>query len=101
MAIVQSSLAEEILSRQERAVIRGIYRASQLAEALNALDKATQFTTKSCGAAESGDPSVNSHCDTNVANIRAYLVLAIENALVTTNVPGTVSVKKGNPSKQT
>jgi len=39
MAIVQASLVDEILTRQERNVIRGIYRASQLNEARMLLTK--------------------------------------------------------------
>jgi hypothetical protein len=101
MAIIQSSLAEEILSRQERAVIRGIYRASQLADALVALDKATSVPKGTLGC---GNQSADSHKpeDAKVTEIRAYLAQAIEGALKSINVPSiNSSVKKDNSSKQT
>lgn len=77
MAIVQSSLAEEILSRQERAVIRGIYRASQLAEALVALKKVRELSASSRMAkpVQSVDP------------IEEYLTQAVVDALENTKVP--------------
>jgi len=101
MAIVQASLAEEILSRQERAVIRGIYRASQLAEALNALNK-TVSSLPSSGSqiANTNGGLTDTKTKEQVVKLTAYLACAIESALINTNVPASVSVKKDKPSQQ-
>lgn len=94
MAITQALLAEEILSRQERAVVRGIHRASCLAEALNALEK-TYAASQSCGTGKSGESSVN---DKQYLLLKAYLAMAIQNALVSTKAPASVNVVKVIPS---
>jgi type II secretory pathway predicted ATPase ExeA len=39
MAILQGTLSEELISRSEKAVLKGIFRASQLNEGLIALQK--------------------------------------------------------------
>jgi len=46
MAILQSTLSEEILSRQERAVVRGIYHAAQMNEALVAVIKINESLSR-------------------------------------------------------
>jgi hypothetical protein len=94
MAITQAVLAEEILSRQERAVVRGIHRASCLADALNALDK-TYVAYQSCGTGKSGD---SSEIDKQHMLLKAYLAKAIQNALVSTKAPASAHVVKDIPS---
>jgi len=82
MAIVQSSLAEEILSRQERAVLRGIYRASQLSDALITLEKVVTSSlpsTEPIGASKDRTDHVEA--------LRVYLRQGIVAALVNTKVP--------------
>lgn len=97
MAITQDSLTEEILSRQERAVVRGIYRASRLAEALVTLDKIVP-TIQSCGAAKSGNSSAMN--DEHIISLRDYIAQQVRNALVNTKVPASVNVvKEISPSK--
>lgn len=98
MAIVQSSLAEEILSRQERAVLRGIYRASQLAEAIMSLDKVGSVLSDSSAVGpKSGLPFASDN--TNITELRSYLQQAIKQALVATKVPA-LSVSKDSSLPQ-
>lgn len=94
MAIVQASLVEEILNRQEKAVLRGIYRASQLAEALNALDKVNLVVT-SFGVADAKLPA---SCNQQYTELRTFLANAIHVALSTTKVPSIKPVVKETPS---
>jgi hypothetical protein len=94
MAIVQASLAEDILSRQERAVIRGIYRASQLHEALVTLDKVTQALQPN-GSPYGENPVGNAD---NAKLLREYLVDGIKMALINTKVPSASSSGKGTSS---
>jgi len=93
MAIIQSSLVEEILTRQEKAVIRGIYRASQLNEALTQLDKIVDLYSR--------DELVKNEIlsdenKTHYLNLKAYLLNSIATALVSTKVPAINSGKKIN-----
>lgn len=95
MAIVQSSLAEEILTRSERAVIRGIYRASQLAEAKNTLDKVESvlFT--------SSDDIVSSRSDkAHISKIKCYLESAIAKALMSVKTPALSEPKKADQAQE-
>jgi hypothetical protein len=97
MAIVQSSMAEEILSRQERAVIRGIYRASQLAEARNTLQKIIDGHNHiPCSPLAQHGPLIKSP---HMIDLIAYLDNAIFGALESTKVPSSVhDVKKIQPA---
>lgn len=97
MAITQDSLTEEILSRQERAIVRGIYRASRIAEAITALDKVI-VTAQSCGTGKTGDSSASD--SVHISNIRLYLATQMLSALINTKVPASVPVvKEISPSK--
>lgn len=97
MAIVQSSLTEEILSRQEKAVIRGIYRAQQLSEARTALQKTLYSVAQDDGNSAKA-LSHNTDATTKVAELYAYLNSAIVSALVNTKVPAKSLVVKETPS---
>jgi len=96
MAIVQASMAEEILNRSERAVIRGIYRASQLAEAKASLQK-TVLALESFGTASNnaGQPTLFKE---HVKSIEEYLSNAISVALVSTKVPASRKPESDNPN---
>lgn len=90
MAITQAMVAEEVLSRQERAVIRGIYRASSLAEALKALES-SYLAIQSSGVGNAGNTSVN---EQSYKELKSFLVIAMHNALVSTKVPASVIAGK-------
>lgn len=91
MAITQALLAEEVLSRQERAVVRGVYRASCLADTLASLEKSFS-AVQSCGSAnKSGDSSAT---EQQYKVLKAYLVAATMNALVSTKAPASAKVVK-------
>jgi hypothetical protein len=96
MAIVQASLAEEILTRQERAVIRGIYRASQLAEARKSLDQVIitdeRYVSNNPIGSTVHKPSMHD------LEIREYLDNAIVAALASIKIPAS-SGKKEIPSQ--
>jgi hypothetical protein len=94
MAIIQSSLTEEILSRQEKAVIRGIYRAQQLSETKIALEKC-KMSVVAFGAADAEIPAKYAE---HYAKLLAYLESAILSALVSTKVPAVSLVVKESPS---
>lgn len=89
MAIVQASLADEILSRQERAVLRGIYRASQLAEALVSLNKTCSVLAAAHDGADPklGDHHSDQYSDTSTTKLGDYLSKAIIAALAATKTP--------------
>jgi len=94
MAIVQASIAEEVLSRQERAVIRGVYRAAQLYEALIALQKVSAVLRELVPANSAVKPE-----SLKVAEpIALYLAKQIVTALESTKVPAPTSDKV--PSSQ-
>jgi len=95
MAIVQASLAEEILSRQERSVVRGIYRASQLHQALVELMKIEEGI-KVTGIATPGKPQIDSK--SQILLLKNYLVECISVALVSTKTPQASVLK--NSTKQ-
>lgn len=100
MAIVQSSLQEETLTRSERAVIRGIYRASQLAEAMTALSKAVEIiTVPNDSLSHLGDPTSITDTDKHILKMKAYLAEAITGALVNTKIPSSSPKSKSQPSK--
>jgi hypothetical protein len=86
MAITLSSLTEEMLSKQERAVVRNIYRVGQLSEALASLEKS--LATLNLAHHGSLDPEVKRR-EQCVANLIGYLKSAMLNTLVNTKVPGT------------
>jgi len=93
MAIVQASLAEDILSKQERAVLRGIYRASQLTEAIIAIQKVDATLV----AMSDRDPIKGTTSDsTRVAinQLKSFLARSVESALVSTKVPASSAVEK-------
>lgn len=85
MAIVQASMAEEILNRSERAVLRGIFRASQLAEAKASLEK----TIASFNSQNASSNAVSEALNVHVQSLKTYLETAITVALVSTKVPAT------------
>jgi hypothetical protein len=88
MSIVKDSLAEEILSRQERAVIRGIYRAAQLREALVELRKTVQvILPEAAESAPNGKDRSASVVNTKYKDLEVYLAESIDTALVSTKVP--------------
>lgn len=97
MAIVQSSLTEEILSRQEKAVIRGIYRAQQLSEARTALQK-TLYTAVQDNGNSAKALSHNAETTAKIAELYTFLNSAIVSALVNTKVPAKSLVVKETPS---
>jgi hypothetical protein len=87
MAIVQASLQEDILPRSERAVIRGIYHASQLSEALIALSKIEDSLNNKCNEAVKLRTHIN--FKESIDQMKHYLAVQIANALVSTKVPAT------------
>jgi hypothetical protein len=93
MAIIQSSMNEEILSRSEKAVIRGIYRASQLAEAKVSLEK-TMLAFMNDQNRSAVETSINDH----VKLLNAYFNHAISVALLSTKVPSFSQAEKVIPS---
>lgn len=99
MAIVQASLAEEILTRQERAVLRGIYRASQLTEALVMLQKIDMNIDPSHAGSipVTREVTVRPEKD-HVDQLKTYLANCIVAALLNTKVPTASSNVKGIPS---
>lgn len=101
MAIVQASLTEEILSRQERAVLRGIYRAAQLAEGIQALDKVCLVLDgpSISQAPSKGDSKIDVTKDPRTNVLRSFLSDACVAALAATKVP-TLSVSKKTSSSQ-
>lgn len=83
MALVQASLAEEILTRHERAVIRGIYRASQLSEGLLQLDKTVAMIKPEYNS-QTGKVSEFTQ---TAQEIRLYLADQIVSALTSIKIP--------------
>jgi hypothetical protein len=84
MSIAQAALTDEVLSRQERAVVRGVYRASQLNEALVALQKTVQNISDS-------NPKMGiTSLSTKSSELMGYLVLQITRSLENIKVPATV-----------
>jgi hypothetical protein len=91
MAVTLSTLAEEILSKQERAVIRGIYRAAQLNEALVLLQKAKlSFNDHTNSSERTTDKDL---MKSHVALLEQYLTDSIRIALVATKVPASSTRK--------
>jgi hypothetical protein len=92
MAIVQASLCEDILTRQERAVIRGIYRASQLAEARKQLEFALMASRSSSTGPKVGlgtlEPNVHEQ------ELLAYFAQAISGALASIKIPASSGKKE-------
>lgn len=91
MAITLSSLAEETLNRQERAIVRGIYRASQLNEAVMQLDKITNlYSTDELVKNEMLSVEKKAH----YLKLKQYLLNSISQALISTKVPAIAPAKK-------
>jgi len=88
MAIVQASIQEEVLPRSERAVIRGIYHASQLSEALVTLSRIEECLGSINSASRLGTKNTIETHDT-ISSMKAYLSSQIANALVSTKLPAT------------
>lgn len=84
MAITQATLAEEVLSSAERAVARGINRAAQLAEVLNALNRAND--------AVSAVRRLSANTDEHHRRLQAYLTKRIEAVLGSTKTPAQISL---------
>jgi hypothetical protein len=98
MAIVQASIQEEVLPRSERAVIRGIYHASQLSEALVTLCKVeASIEEQRAATVRSATPAIPKE---TISLMKDYLVRQIASALVSTKLPAT-SNKASNPQVQT
>jgi hypothetical protein len=98
MALLQSSLAEDnILSRQERAVIRGIHRASQLSEAIVMLQKSriVLLTEEKIPLGK-----LTQEVNNNVELMIAYLKRQASTALVNTKVPADSSDERIHPIEQ-
>lgn len=95
MAITQDSMAEEILSRSERAIIRSVYRASKLQEGIIAIDKILATLSESAPMGQT-PPSFP-----HIKEIKRYLQDAISTALVNTKVPAQNPIEKGNPLPRT
>lgn len=93
MAILQSTLAEEILSRQQRAIVRSIVKASQLNEALVILNKVTEVNY--AGQRAAGLKVIHSD---NVIDIQNYLISSINEVLTNTKVPAPVKTKLNSTS---
>jgi len=99
MALLQSSIIEDILTRQERAVIRGIYRASQLAEAAVTLRKTYDTykgSTVELPAGSSRVPNID-----NVKLLESYLSSAINVALASIKIPARPSATSLSSNKDT
>jgi len=96
MAIVQSSLNEEILNRQERAIIRGIYRAAQLHEGLVQLQKIQDHIdsiSRTFG-------TENARRFDHVNSIKQYLAGHILEALNSTKLPAKPGQKDISSNKE-
>jgi len=85
MAILQSNLSEEILSRQERAVIRGIYHAAQINEALVAVIKINESLLKT--SVDKQCPQCLPEYKTQYLLMTNYLSSKIQAVLTSTKVP--------------
>jgi hypothetical protein len=91
MAILQSSLSEEVLSRQERAVIRGIHHASQINEALIQLRK-TVISVET--VTQVGKNRTASALAEHISNMDQYLVRKLSDAILNTKVPASPVVRE-------
>jgi len=85
MAILQSSLSEEILSRQERAVLRGIYHAAQINEALVAVTRINESLLKMC--TDNANVRWHDEYKTHYFLMTYYLSSKIQAVLTSTKVP--------------
>jgi hypothetical protein len=101
MAILQSTLADDVISRQERSVLRGINRAVQLNEGVLALDKVGN-TFSAANGVEVPEGTDNRFPVTkeNLAVIREYLLTQIASALVNTRIPGQAVLRKHVKAKE-
>jgi hypothetical protein len=96
MAILQSTLSDDIISRQERSVLRGVNRAAQLNEGILAIDKVLHTLSSAT------TPAVNNSVELGILQnkddiliIKQYLIEQVVAALVNTRVPGR-NARKGS-----
>lgn len=88
MALKESMLAEEILSRPERAVLRSVYRVQTLSESIQVIDKISKSFESEQDESGISSSSLPYQSQERMRSIRSYLVTALCSALEATNVPG-------------
>jgi len=91
MAIVQASLVEDLMSRHEKAVLRGVYRASQLNEGLVQLQRIKDHLQR-----PESRGGTNVLDDDSLKRLEEYLTSAIRSALVSTKTPAKSDDNKGH-----
>jgi hypothetical protein len=86
MAITQQSIAEEILPRHERVIVRNVYRVSVLADTIKALDVSLNIVSNHSDGTKC--PLTNDTINA-MKNVRSFLVTSYSNALLNIKVPTT------------
>jgi len=81
MAILQSSLSEEYLSKSEKAVLKGVFRANQLCEGYMILAKMKSTFTSSSVQTD----TFLAHGE--ITSLQAYIRSRIEVVLKSTKIP--------------
>lgn len=84
MALTQASMVEEILPRQERAIVRSVYRASIIADAQKVLNQSVQFMITGI---EGEKRPLTPDTMNQIARLSDFLRTSYINALITTKIP--------------
>ena len=82
MSIIVNNLSEEVLTKAEKAIVRGIYRAHQLNEAVLALEKCYTSLDKLPDKTMSGEVE-----PVKVTPLKAYLLAEITTVLENIRIP--------------
>lgn len=95
MAITLGSIQEEILTRQQRAIVKSVYRASQMLDAVSQLDK--MILNLTTGEQPLGPATEASQ---HIFAMRRYLQSEIQIALQNTKLPISLkTVKSDTPTE--
>lgn len=96
MSIQKTAVEEEVLSKQERAILRSILRINYLVEGIVALDKSKEVLETQhaqCASAEV--------LRTHTSSVRSYLANQALMVLESVKVPGSSSSKEEAPQPST